>query len=268
MAASLLPILVAGAGNMGGAIIAGWRRAGAVKPRDLILRDPAPGSDALAAAEAGARLNPPEAELSAARMVLLAVKPAMWRAAAAELTPRLDPGAVIVSVAAGVEARDLAEAFGGRPIVRVMPTTAVAIGQGAVALYASDPALGAAVRGLFEPLGAVTELADEGLMHVVTAASGSGPAYFYAFIEALEAAAVANGLDPQGAASLVRASLTGAAALLAKSGKDPAELRRRVTSPGGTTEAALKVLIGADGLMPLLDRAVTAATARSRELGG
>ena len=199
MAASLLPILVAGAGNMGGAIVAGWRLTGAVDARDLILRDPVPGPEALAAAEAGARLNPPDTALLSARMVLLAVKPAIWRAAAAEISPRLHPDAVVVSVAAGVEERDLAEAFGGRPIVRVMPTTAVAIGRGAVAIHSTDPALGTAVRKLFEPLGAVTELANEKLMHVVTGASGSGPAYLYAFIEALEAAAIANGLDPEGA---------------------------------------------------------------------
>ena len=268
MTASLLPILVAGAGNMGGAIVAGWRFTGAVDAGDLIVRDPHPGLEALLAVEAGARLNPPDGALAAARSVLLAVKPSIWRAAAAEIAPRLDPSAVIMSVVAGVAERDLAEAFGGRPIVRVMPTTAVAIGQGAVAIHAEDPALGREVGRLFEPLGAVVELADEAQMHVATAASGSAPAYLYTFIEALEAAAADAGLGPEAAATMVRASLTGAAALLRQSGEDPAELRRRVTSPGGTTEAALKILTAPDGLEPLLRRAVDAAVKRSGELGG
>jgi pyrroline-5-carboxylate reductase len=268
MAASLLPVLVAGAGNMGGAIIAGWRFTGAVDPADLIVRDPHPGLEALLAVEAGARLNPPDGALMAARAVLLGVKPAVWRAAAAEIAPRLDPSAVIISIVAGVAEGDLSEAFEGRPIVRVMPTTAVAVGQGAIAIHAEDPALRRAVGRLFEALGAVVELANEEQMHAATAASGSGPAYLYAFIEALEAAAADSGLGAEAAARMVRASLTGAAALLRQSGEDPAELRRRVTSPGGTTEAALKILMGPDGLEPLLRHAVEAAVKRSGELGG
>jgi pyrroline-5-carboxylate reductase len=146
-----------------------------------------------------------------------------------------------------------------------MPTLACAIGQGSIALWSADSKLGDEVSELCAPLGTVVRLVTEDLMHVATAASGSAPAYLYAFIEALEAAAAEAGLPPEDAARMVRATLTGAAALLAASGEDPAELRRRVTSPGGTTAAALGVLQPA--LAPLLAEAVAAAAARSRELG-
>jgi len=258
-----LPLLVAGAGAMGGALIAGWR--GTIPAREILIRDPRPGPDALAAAEAGAVLDPNDEAISTARTVVFAVKPQVWRAVAADLAPRLALDAAIVSVIAGVSAADLAAAFAGRPVARVMPTLAAAIGQGSLALWSADENLAAEMIQLFAPLGAVTRLADEDLMHAATAASGSAPAYLYAFIEALEAAAVDAGLSTEDAARVVRATLTGAAALLAASGEGPAELRRRVTSPGGTTAAALALLQPA--LPPLLARAVAAAAARSRELG-
>jgi pyrroline-5-carboxylate reductase len=148
-----------------------------------------------------------------------------------------------------------------------MPTTAAAIGQGTASLFADDPAALARAHALFEPLGAVVDLADEGLMHAATAVSGSAPAYLYAFIEALEGAGAAAGLSPRDAGRLARSTLTGAAALLAQTGEDPAELRRQVTSPGGTTQAALDVLLGEAGLGQLLREAVVAAVKRSKELG-
>lgn len=191
----------------------------------------------------------------------------VWREAAAETAAWLGSGAVIVSIAAGVKAAEIAKAFGGRCVARVMPTTAAAIGQGAASLYADDPEALARAHALFEPLGAVVALTDENLMHAATAVSGSSPAYLYAFIEALEAAGAASGLSPKDARRLVRATLTGAAALLARSGEEPAELRRQVTSPGGTTQAALDVLL-ADGALPdLMREAVVAAVRRSKELG-
>ena len=252
---------------MGGAMIAGWRRTGAVVAAEMIVRDPRPGPAAQAAAEAGAVLNPADGALSTVKTVVFAVKPQVWRAAAAELAPLLAPDAVIVSVVAGVAAADLAIAFPGRAIVRAMPTLASAIGQGSVAVWSDDPALGRETAALLTPLGAVTVLEDEALMHAATAASGSAPAYFYAFIEALEAAAVTAGVSPPDAARMVRATLCGAAALLADSGAEPALLRAQVTSPGGTTEAALKVLMDQNGLSALMQQAVAAAVARSRELG-
>ncbi|WP_395671416.1 pyrroline-5-carboxylate reductase [Phenylobacterium sp.] len=260
-------ILMLGAGRMGGAMIEGWRRAAAFAPADLILRDPHPSPAAEAAAADGAALNPPNADLARAGTVLLSVKPQMWKAVAAETAGLLAPDAVIVSVAAGVRAADIAAAFGGRRVARVMPTTAVAINQGTASVYADDPEALARARALFAPLGAVVTLADEGLMHAATAVSGSAPAYLYAFVEALEGAGQAAGLPAEEARRLARATLTGAAALLAETGEEPAELRRQVTSPGGTTEAALNVLLSDSGLPALLREAVTRAVKRSKELG-
>jgi pyrroline-5-carboxylate reductase len=261
------PILMLGAGRMGGAMIAGWRKAGAFAASELMIRDPEPGPFALAAAQEGAVLNPPDAELARARTVVLAVKPQVWREAAAEVAPWLGADAVVVSIAAGVRADAIAREFGGRCTARVMPTTAAAIGQGTASLYADDPAALARAHALFEPLGAVVDLADEALMHAATAVSGSAPAYLYAFVECLEAAGAAAGLSAAESSRLARSTITGAAALLDKSREDPAELRRQVTSPGGTTQAALDVMLGEDGLQPLLRRAVAAAVRRSKELG-
>ena len=262
------PILMLGAGRMGGAMVEGWLAAGAFSPQELMIRDPQPGPSALAAQTAGAVLNPPEADLARARTVVLAVKPQVWRDVAAEAAPWIGSGAVVVSICAGVRSGDIAKEFGGRCVARVMPTTAAAIGHGTASLYADDPAALARAHALFEPLGAVVDLNDEALMHAATAVSGSAPAYLYAFVEALEAAGTQVGLSQAEARRLARSTLTGAAALLARTGEDPAELRRQVTSPGGTTAAALEVLLADGGLPVLLRDAVAAAVRRSQELGG
>ncbi len=265
--ASLTPVLMVGAGHMGGALIAGWRRAGVIAATELMLRDPAPGEAALEAARAGAVLNGPDAGLASARTVILAVKPQAWRPAALAIAPYLAPDAVIISIMAGVPAHDLSGAFPGRPIARVMPTTAAAVLKGAASVWSSDPRGREIARLLFEPLGVVVDLNREALMHVATAASGSAPAYVYALVEALEAAAAGAGLDTAAARALSRSALIGAAALMEGSGAEASDLRRQVTSPGGTTEAALKVLIGDGALAGLVSGAVRAAAARSRELG-
>jgi len=264
----ITPILMLGAGRMGGAILEGWRRAGAFPASELIVMDPEPGEAALAAQAAGAKLNPPEAELAAARTVLLCVKPQVWAGVAAQYAPWLAAEAVIVSICAGVRSADLSREFDKRPVARVMPTTAAAIGQGTASLYADDPAALARAHALFEPLGTVVDLADEAQMHAATAVSGSGPAYLYAFVESLEAAGAAAGLAPAEAARLARSTVIGAAVLMARPGADPSELRRQVTSPGGTTEAALNVLLGANGLPAMMREAVVRAVRRSKELGG
>ena len=262
------PILMLGAGRMGGALIAGWRRAAAFPMDRLMIRDPQAGPEAMAAVAEGAVLDPAPEAIAAARIVILAVKPQIWREAVGGLAAGLAAEAVIISVAAGVGSGAISEAFGGRAVARIMPTTAAAIGQGTASLFATHSHAAAAARDLFSSVGAVVELADEELMHAATAVSGSAPAYLYAFVEALEAAGVAAGLEASAARSLARTTLTGAAALLAEGRAEPAELRRQVTSPGGTTQAALEVLMGADGLGPLLEKAVAAAARRSRELGG
>ena len=264
----MTPILLLGAGRMGGALIEGWRAAGAFQPSDLLIREPHPNPVVEAAGQDGAMVNPPEDMLTRAKTVLLAVKPQMWREAAAEVSAHLAPDAVIVSIAAGVKTSDIAQAFGGRAIARVMPTTAVAIGQGTTSIYAATVEARARAHALFAPVGTTVDLADEDLLHAATGVSGSAPAYLYAFVEALEAAGAAAGLRAEDASRLARSTITGAAALLARSGEEPAELRKQVTSPGGTTQAALEVLMGQGGFPDLLKDAVAAAARRSKELGG
>jgi len=257
------PILILGAGRLGGALLEGWRLTSAFASSDVMIRDPQPGA---AATGFGAMLNPPEAELKRARTVLLAVKPQVWRAAAVELAPHLAPDAVIVSVAAGVTMADISAAFGGRAAARVMPITAIAVAKGAGAVVSADARARAAAHALFDPVGTLADVDDESQMDAVTAICGSAPAYLYAFTEALEAAGEAEGLPSGVAKALARATMSGAAALMSASREEPSELRRQVTSPNGTTEAALNVLMGEDGLGPLMRKAVAAAANRSREL--
>lgn len=260
-------LLMLGAGRMGGALLQGWMTVGPVAMDDVQIRDPNPGEDALAAEAEGAFLNPPDKELYRADTVLLGVKPQVWREAAEAVEPFLNPAAVIVSIVAGVSSADISEAFGGRQVARVMPTTAVAVAQGTASVFAENAKARDRAHDLFEALALVADLDDEALMHAATAVSGSGPAYLYAFIEALEAAGVRAGLPEDAAAVLARSTITGAAALLSGSEENPAELRRQVTSPGGTTQAALEVLMGPNGFGELLNEAVAAAVARSKELG-
>jgi pyrroline-5-carboxylate reductase len=258
------PILLLGAGRMGGALIAGWQRVGVFEADQLMIRDPEPSAEVLAS---GALIDPDPAAMGRAQTVLLMVKPQIWREAVADVAPHLPPNAVIVSIAAGVASADIAAAFGGRRVARVMPTTAAAIGQGTASIFSDNTEARRRARAVFGAVGVVVDLADEDQMHAATAVSGSAPAYLYAFVEALEAAGVSLGLAPQAARGLARATTAGAAALMADSGADAAELRGQVTSPGGTTEAALKVLMGVGGLDSLLKEAAKAAADRSRELG-
>ena len=265
----VVPLLLVGAGRLGGALAAGWRRAGTLAAADLLVRDPSPGAEGQAAVAEGARLNPPDEALAGARTVLFAVKPQGWTAKARDLAPRLAADAVVVSVLAGVRAGDLSEAFGGRRVARVMPTTAVAIAQGVASVYAADEAARARAHALFDPISTAVDLAEEGLMDAAVGVSGSAPAYLYAFTEALAAAGESLGLPAAAAARLARATMESAAALMAASPDTaPAELRAQVTSPRGATEAALDVLLQPDALPALLRRAAAAAAHRSRELAG
>ena len=262
---SIGPILILGAGRMGGALVEGWSRAGVLDPKTLLIVEPHP-SDAIAAL--GARVNPPLEALAEARTVLLAVKPQLWKGVAAQIAPHLAADAVIVSIAAGVRLADISAAFDGRRTARIMPTTAVAIGKGVASIYAPDEDAHARAHALFDPVATTVDLVHESLMHAATAVSGSAPAYLYAFIEALEAAGAKAGLSEKASRRLARATIAGASALLEASGEEPAELRRQVTSPGGTTQAALEVLLGPKGLGPLMEKAVAAASNRSKDLAG
>ena len=234
---------------MGGALLARWR---AEDMGPVAVIDPAvPGGD-----------RPTDGRPD---VLVLAVKPQVWRAAAAPLVASTGPLTLVVSVMAGVTTADLASVFAGSAIIRAMPNTPAAIGQGVTALFttAGDLAEGAA-EALFSAAGATVWLEDEADFDAVTAVSGSGPAYVFAFVEALAAAGAAAGLDPGLAARLARATVTGAAALAALDATPAADLRARVTSPGGTTAAGLAVLV--PGLDPLLEATVRAAAARSRQL--
>jgi pyrroline-5-carboxylate reductase len=257
------PILILGAGRMGGAMLEGWRMSGAFSAEDLLVVDPHPGD---AAKASGAVLAPTDAQIAGAKTVLMAVKPQGWRDAAKAIEGKLSPDAVIVSVAAGVRASAISQGFGGRRTARVMPTTACAIAQGTASLFAADAEAMARAHVLFDPVATVVELGNEEEMHAATGVSGSAPAYLYAFIEALEAAGVSAGLTPEQSSKLARSTITGAAALLAKTGEEPADLRRQVASPGGTTEAALNVLLSHNGLPPLMRETVALCIRRSKEL--
>lgn len=257
--------LIVGCGRLGSAIVAGWRASGAVAPARLAIQTPSSKPEAEAARAAGAVINPED--LSGVTRVVLAVKPAVWRIVAAELAPRLPEGAMIISVMAGVRAADLAAAFAGAPAARVMPTTAVAAGLGVAAIWSADPTARAEAHALFDPVATTVDLEAEDLMDAATAVSGSGAAYFYAFVEALTRAGEAQGLPPEAAAALARA--TGASSLgwMVRSRQEPAALIAQVVSPGGTTRAALDVLDGDGALTRLVGAAVDAAVRRARELG-
>ncbi len=259
------PIVILGCGRLGSAIVEGWLLTGAVDPADLIILTPSSKPVADVAQARGARINPPLETLSDARALVVAVKPAMWRSASAPVVPALASDTTIVSVMAGVRAADLTAAFEGRPVARVMPTTAVAKGQGVAAVHAEDPTARALAHSLFASMADVVDLDDENLMDVATAVAGSGPAYLHAFTQALAKAAEATGLAPDVALRLAR----GAARSAAASAQGPEtldDLIAQVASPGGTTQAGLAALNAEGRLDAAVGDAVAAALARAREL--
>lgn len=231
-----------------------------------MIIDPAPGPAASAAGYHGAHLNPGNEAFEAARTVVLAVKPQIWREAAAAYAPLVAADAVVVSVAVGVRARDISDAFGGRRTARVMPTTGVSIGRGVASIFAGDAEARARAHALFDHVATTVDLDDEGLMDAAAATSGSAPAYLYAFTEALAAAGAEAGLPADAALRLAQATVVSAAALMDGSEESLDSLRRQVASPGGTTEAALKVMMGERGFGPLMREAMAAAIARAEEL--
>lgn len=262
------PILLIGAGALGSAMLKGMRAAGHIAPSDLIILDLNPGEEAHAYAGLGARLNPSPEVWRDAFTVIIAVKPQSWRGAAQILDGNLNPNATLISVMAGVRTEDLSSVFAPLKVARVMPTTGVATGKGVASLYASEGVALQAASDLFSPMAATVVLDNEDLIDAATAVSGSGPAYVYAFVAALEQAALETGLTAADAKTLARATLISAANLLDQTGEGPEDLIRKVASPGGTTEAALKVLRReGQGLTELVTAAVMAAQKRSKELG-
>ena len=256
------PVVLVGCGRLGSALVEGWLKFGPVTPGRLIVLTPSEKAAVEAARAQGARINPDPDALGEAGAVVLAVKPARWREAAAPLG-RLAPDAVVVSLMAGVQAGSLAAAL-ARPVARVMPTTGVAQGQGVAALWSADPAARDRARDLFVGVADVVELTDEAQMDAATAAAGSAPAFLLAHVEALAEAAATRGLPREAALRLVRGALRSAAAGAAEPG-DLQALIARVASPGGTTRAGLDAsgrLIG-----EAARAAIDAAVDRARELG-
>jgi pyrroline-5-carboxylate reductase len=263
-------LVLLGCGKMGTALLEGWL-AGGLAHSALTVLEPKPSPRLEALGRDGLRLN---AELPARPAVaVLAVKPQSMGDALPRLAALGQGDAVFLSIAAGTPIRALEAALGGRtPIVRAMPNTPAAVGRGITALvanaHAGERAL-ALAEALMRAVGETVRLDAEAQMDAVTAVSGSGPAYVFLLIEALAQAGASEGLPAELALRLARATVAGAGALAAASDSPPARLREDVTSPGGTTAAALGVLMREPGGLPgLLSEAVAAAAARSRELGG
>lgn len=263
-------LVLAGAGKMGGAMLAGWLEAG-LDPRRTTIIDPVPVRPIVdLCAERGIALNPSDPEPG--DVLVLGIKPQGLDTAAPGLDRLIGRDTLLVSILAGKTVADLRGRLPrARAIVRAMPNLPASIGRGATGACASPevtPAQRAAAEALFAANGAVAWLADEAQIDAVTAVSGSGPAYVFLLAETLAEAGIAAGLEPDVARRLARATVAGAGALLDASPAEAAELRRNVTSPGGTTAAALDVLMREDGLSALMREAVAAARRRAGELSG
>jgi len=260
--------VLVGAGKMGGALLEGWLRLGLAAAQIAVI-EPKPSPEIAALANRGVRLNPDARALTDAAAIVIAVKPQIAAEALPAIAPMIGKSTVVVSIMAGRTLQSLATALpGSSAIVRAMPNLPASIGRGiAVAVpWRTDDAQRALADRLLSATGKVAWVDDETLLDAVTAVSGSGPAYVFLLAEALTDAGAAAGLPRALAAELARETVAGAGALLHDSPLEAAALRAAVTSPGGTTAAALDVLMGADGLAPLLKKAVAAAAARSRKL--
>ncbi len=260
-------IVLAGAGKMGGALLTGWLNAGLSADRVAAI-EPQPSAEINALSKQGLRLNPAAGTLRDVAALVLAVKPQIFGQAAPQLKPLVSADTLVVSIMAGTTIAKIAAACGGA-VVRAMPNTPAAIGHG---ITVAVPASNVTRRqrdiadALLRATGTVEWVGDEALLDPVTAVSGSGPAYVFLLVEELARAGVAAGLPEGLAAKLARETVAGSGALLQHSNIEVATLRQNVTSPGGTTAAALEILMGKDGLSGLMTRAIAAATRRSKEL--
>jgi pyrroline-5-carboxylate reductase len=264
--------LVVGAGRMGGALISGWLSAkgGAISAQQLLIVEPKPQGAAKAAIEAGARHIDPTKDAEAFSQVgtvLLAIKPQAVADIAPVIAPHLPAGALVISILAGTSIKELSDLFPAQNIIRAMPNTPAAVGAGITAFTCTENVSAAQKRTAQKLLavgGAVHEVESEHLIDVVTAVSGSGPAYVFHMAEALEAAAIKIGLPEEIAPQFARQTIIGAAALLEGSDRPANELRQAVTSPNGTTQAALDILM--PNLPALMRDTVKAALTRAKEL--
>ena len=264
-------LLLVGCGKMGGALLQGWLDRGTPSSSVTII-EPVIAAAATATA-AGVRVCAEAGALPRdyrPEVILLAVKPQVMDAAVAPLKPLAAPGTLVLSIAAGKTIAGFEKSLGpGAAIVRAMPNTPAAVGRG-ITVCCPNRQVTPAMRGrcdeLLKAVGEVAWIEDEALMDPVTAVSGSGPAYVFLLIEAMAAAGAKAGLPPDLAMQLARATVCGAGELAFRAAEPAATLRQNVTSPGGTTQAALEVLMAPGGLQPVMDQAVAAATRRSREL--
>lgn len=265
-------LVLVGAGKMGGAMLHGWLKKG-MNPKAVAIVDPHIGSEAFSMLiEYSVAHHKDAAEITdPADIVVLAVKPQQMGEALPALKGVIGPSTLVVSIAAGTTLANLSAVLGDGPIVRVMPNTPAQVGQGmsvAVGNGAVTEAHRRVVTNLLNAVGKTGWIGDEALIDAVTALSGSGPAYVFLLVEAMAAAGEKAGLTRELAMLLARQTVVGAGALLGGVPTDAATLRKNVTSPGGTTAAALAVLMGDQGWQPLIDEAIAAAARRSRELAG
>ena len=263
-------VVLLGAGKMGAAMLAGWLARG-LDPRQLTVLEPQPVNSIKALTRRGVALNP-EGGLPTASAIVIAIKPQSAPEAVSTLKPFIGKSTLALSIMAGRTLSFLEQALPpDTAIVRAMPNTPASIGRG-ITVACPNGKVSARQRRLASDLlaaaGTVEWIADETLMDAVTALSGSGPAYVFLLAEALAQAGVAAGLPQTLADKLARETVAGSGELLHRSPLAAATLRENVTSPGGTTAAALDVLMAGDGLAPLLKKAVAAATQRSRKLAG
>jgi pyrroline-5-carboxylate reductase len=263
------PVMLVGAGKMGLALARGWLEAG-LAPGNLILIDPSPGGAARALADDFGLQLYGEASGLLPNVLVLAVKPQIIDAVMGTLQPIVGVQTLVISIAAGIDIARLTRGLGTGRVVRTMPNTPAQIGKGITGAMAGPDVDGndrAVADALLAAAGQVVWLESESDIDAVTAVSGSGPAYVFHLVEALAAAGERQGLAPEIAMRLARQTVIGAAALLEADTALAAVLRENVTSPNGTTAAALAVLMGEDGLTELMDKAVQAARVRSEELG-
>ncbi len=267
-------LVLVGSGKMGSALLEGWLRFG-LDPKTVAVLEPQPSPQIASLAGRGLQLNPDTHGLTNVAAIVVAVKPQVAAQVIPALAPMIDASTVVVSIMAGRTLQFISGALNSTPkppcaLVRAMPNTPAAIGRGITVAVPRDasPMQRELADQLLAATGAVEWIEDEALMDAVTAVSGSGPAYVFLLAEALAQAGAAAGLPPALAEKLARETVAGAGELLHRSPLDAATLRENVTSPGGTTAAALAVLMGQNGVVPLMAKAVAAATKRSRELAG
>jgi pyrroline-5-carboxylate reductase len=262
-------LLLVGCGKMGGAMLDGWLSRG-LAAADVLVAEPV---EALRPKKAELRAVGSTSEISERpEVVVLAVKPQTMEAVLPDLRRFADEGAVFLSIAAGKTLKYFASHLGAAAkVVRAMPNTPAAVRQGITVACAAKGVSAAEKKRcqqLLEAVGQALWVEDEALMDPVTALSGSGPAYVFLLVEAMAAAGAKLGLSADMAMQLARATVAGSGELLRQSSEPAQQLRVNVTSPGGTTAEALKVLMASDGIQPVFDKALAAASRRSRELAG